>query len=75
MSGEIIRITAEHFGVPVDTIKPDSRFSEMPGGADSLTILDLLFMVENETGRRLDERKLTALETVSDLIGLYEASK
>jgi len=59
----IAKLIAERVGCDVETIKPESTFSEL--GIDSLDTVELLMNLEDEIGVEieLDEK----VETVADL--------
>ncbi len=59
----IAKIVAERTGCDVETIKPDSTFSEL--GIDSLDTVELLMSLEDEIGIEIElDQKV---ETIDDL--------
>ena len=59
----IAKIVAERTGCDVETIKPDSTFSEL--GIDSLDTVELLMSLEDEIGIEIElDHKV---ETIDDL--------
>ena len=59
----IAKIVAERTGCDVETIKPDSTFSEL--GIDSLDTVELLMSLEDEIGIEIE--LVQKVETIDDL--------
>lgn len=60
---KIAKIVAERTGCDVDSIKPESKFSDL--GIDSLDTVELLMSLEDEIGMEIElDQKV---ETIDDL--------
>ena len=57
---------ADYFGVDLATITPDTSFTA-DLKADSLALMELMFNLESETGKTLDDEVLDKVKTVGDL--------
>ena len=57
---------ADYFGVDPATIPPDTSFTA-DLKADSLALMELMFNLESETGKTLDDEVLDKVKTVGDL--------
>ncbi|MBW3657533.1 MAG: acyl carrier protein [Actinobacteria bacterium] len=56
------RILSTTFGVPADDISPDATFESL--GMDSLDVVELTLVVEEELGVRIDDEELADVLTV-----------
>lgn len=54
------------FGVPADEVSPDAEFEAM--GLDSLDVVELTLILEEQTGVRLEDEELEGVRTVQDAI-------
>ena len=63
---------AEYFGIDPQTIKPETSFTA-DLKADSLALMELLFNLESETGKTLDDEVIDKVKTVGDLCKYLEA--
>ena len=68
---EILSTLARLARMPAHQIHRDSRL-DTDLGLDSLTRLDLLFVLENRLGETIPDALLANLETVGDVVGLIE---
>ena len=67
----IAKIVADRTGCAVDTIKPESKFTEL--GIDSLDTVELLMNLEDELGMEIElDQKV---ETVEDLDKAIQAKR
>ena len=67
----IAKIVAERTGCDVETIKPDSTFSEL--GIDSLDTVELLMSLEDEIGIEIElDQKV---ETIDDLDKFFQSKQ
>jgi acyl carrier protein len=54
------------FGVPEDDVAPDATFEAL--GLDSLDVVELTLVLEEETGVKLEDEELEDVRTVQDAI-------
>lgn len=59
-------ILVDTFGVPADDIAPDATFEAL--GLDSLDVVELTLVLEEETGVKLEDEELEDVRTVQDAI-------
>ncbi|HSK24031.1 MAG TPA: acyl carrier protein [Egicoccus sp.] len=59
-------ILVDTFGVPADDIAPDASFEAL--GLDSLDVVELTLVLEEETGVKLEDEELEDVRTVQDAI-------
>jgi acyl carrier protein len=71
----VAKLLAKSLDVPLDTIKPDTELEAL--GADSLTVIELIFDLEDEFDVKLgDERpKLVVVQDIADHIDRYLSQK
>lgn len=62
---------AEYFGIDASTITRDTSFAN-DLKADSLALMELMFSLESETGKTLDDDVIDKVKTVGDLCDLLE---
>lgn len=62
---------AEYFELDPASITRDTRFAE-DLKADSLALMELMFSLESQTGKTLDDDVLDKIKTVGDLADLLE---
>ena len=67
----VAKLLAKSLDVPLDTIQPDTELEAL--GADSLTVIELIFDLEDEFDVKLgDERpKLVVVQDIADHIDGY----
>ena len=59
-------ILVDTFGVPADDVAPDATFEAL--GLDSLDVVELTLVLEEETGVKLEDEELEDVRTVQDAI-------
>ncbi|GGI06258.1 acyl carrier protein [Egicoccus halophilus] len=59
-------ILVDTFGVPADDVAPDATFETL--GLDSLDVVELTLVLEEETGVKLEDEELEDVRTVQDAI-------
>lgn len=62
---------AEYFEIDPDSITRDTTFAT-DLKADSLALMELMFSLESETGKTLDDDVMDKIKTVGDLADLLE---
>ena len=62
---------AEYFGIDAGKITPTTSFKD-DLHADSLALMELMFSLESETGKTLDDDVMDKIVTVGDLCKLLE---
>ena len=62
---------AEYFELDPSKITPDTDFAD-DLQADSLALMELMFDLESETGKTLDDDVMDKVKTVGDLCNLLE---
>lgn len=62
---------AEYFGIDASKITPTTSFKD-DLKADSLALMELMFSLESETGKTLDDDVMDKIATVGDLCKLLE---
>lgn len=62
---------AEYFDIDPATITPETRFAE-DLKADSLALMELMFNLESETGKTLDDDVMESIKTVGQLCSVLE---
>ncbi len=68
---EIKKILANQLSIKVENIKPESRIVE-DLGADSLDVVELLMILEDEKGIVISDEQASKLKTVQDIANLLE---
>ncbi len=71
MFEKIQKELAEYFGIAPETITRDSDFAK-DLKADSLAIMELMFSLESETGKTMDDDVMEKVKTVGDLVDYLE---
>lgn len=61
------------FGVPDDEVSIDATFEAL--GLDSLDVVELTLVLEEETGIKLEDEELEDVRTVGDAIGKVTAKQ
>jgi acyl carrier protein len=59
-------LLTDTFGVPEDQVAPDATFEAL--GLDSLDVVELTLVLEEETGVKLEDEELEDVRTVGDAI-------
>ena len=62
---------AEYFDIDAATITRETTFAD-DLKADSLALMELMFSLESETGKTLDDDVIEKVKTVGDLCDLLE---
>ncbi len=57
-------VLVDTFGVPEDDVAPDATFEAL--GLDSLDVVELTLVLEEETGVKLEDEELEDVRTVQD---------
>jgi acyl carrier protein len=63
-------ILVDTFDVPADEVTPEATFESL--GLDSLDVVELTLVLEEETGVKLEDEELEDVRTVADAIGKVE---
>ena len=71
MFEKIQKELAEYFGIDASKITPTTSFKD-DLKADSLALMELMFSLESETGKTLDDDVMDKIATVGDLCALLE---
>lgn len=61
-------ILTDTFHVPEDEVSPDATFESMQ--LDSLDLVELTMVIEEEVGLRIEDEELEGVETVRDAVEL-----
>lgn len=61
-------ILTDTFRVPEDEVSPDATFESMQ--LDSLDLVELTMVIEEEVGLRIEDDELEGVETVRDAVEL-----
>ena len=69
--GTFRTILVDTFGVTADDVTPDATFEAL--GLDSLDVVELTLVLEEETGVKLEDEELEDVRTVQDAIDKVEA--
>lgn len=62
---------AEYFELESSKITPDTDFVK-DLGADSLAVMELMFKLESETGKTIEDDVMDSVKTVGDLVNYLE---
>ncbi len=73
MKEMIIKITAEHLDLAVDSVRPEANFMD-DLGADSLDTVELVMAFEEEFDMEIPDEAAEKLFTVQDVIDYVEAN-
>lgn len=65
----LVRIIADEYKLAPETLQPDARLDEL--GIDSLSVMELLFKIEEEFGIRVPNDQV-ALLTIRDVVGYVD---
>ena len=72
MFEEVAKLLAEQLNVDVSKITEQSEIVQ-DLGADSLDVVELLYTLEENTGKTIPEEKVTTLKTVGDVVNLLQS--
>lgn len=72
MQDKIIKMIANKLGKKVADVKPESRLIE-DLGADSLDIVELLMMLEDEYGITIPDQDAMNMSTIGDVVKFMES--
>ncbi len=72
MFEEVAKLLAEQLNVDVSKITEQSEIVK-DLGADSLDVVELLYTLEENTGKTIPEEKVTTLKTVGDVVNLLQS--
>lgn len=72
MFEEVAKLLAEQLNVDVSKITEQSEIVK-DLGADSLDVVELLYTLEEKTGKTIPEEKVTTLKTVGDVVNLLQS--
>ena len=72
MFEEVAKLLAEQLNVDVSKITEQSDIVK-DLGADSLDVVELLYTLEENTGKTIPEEKVTTLKTVGDVVNLLQS--
>ena len=65
------QLVAEHMGMPIDKVKPESHILK-DLGADSLDVVEMLMIVEEEWGIVVDDDDMRGFSTVASVADYIE---
>ncbi|QTA37809.1 acyl carrier protein [Thermosipho ferrireducens] len=68
---QISRVLAEKLDIPIEEIDESSNIID-DLGADSLDVVDLIMILEDEFGIRIEDDELEQIVSVSDVIDIIE---
>ena len=71
MFERIQTMLADYFGVPADSITPETEFVK-DLKADSLAIVELMYDLESETGKAMGDDIMDKVKSVGDLVNYLE---
>ncbi len=72
MFEKVAKLLAEQLNVDVSKITEQSEIVK-DLGADSLDVVELLYTLEENTGKTIPEEKVTTLKTVGDVVNLLQS--
>jgi acyl carrier protein len=59
-------VLVDEFGVPAEEVAPDATFEAL--GLDSLDVVELTLVLEEQTGVKLEDEELEDVRTVQDAV-------
>lgn len=74
MEEKIVKMIASKLNKKVEDVKPESRLVE-DLGADSLDIVELLMMLEDEYGITIPDQDAVKLSTIADIVKFMSSQK
>ena len=72
MLDKVRKMLSEQLNVSVDKIKPESRVIE-DLGADSLDVVEMLMLLEDEFNVTVSDEESVKLSTVADIVKVIES--
>ncbi|MBW3620092.1 MAG: acyl carrier protein [Actinobacteria bacterium] len=66
-------ILSTTFGVPAGDIAPEATFESL--GLDSLDVVELTLVIEEELGVKIEDEELEDVRTVGDAVARVEAKR
>ncbi|EKF49236.1 acyl carrier protein, partial [Thermosipho africanus H17ap60334] len=69
---QVSKILAEKLNIPIEDIDESSNIID-DLGADSLDVVDLVMILEDEYGIRIEDDELENISTVEDVINIIES--
>ena len=74
MEEKIVKMIASKLNKKIEDVKPESRLVE-DLGADSLDIVELLMMLEDEYGITIPDQDAVKLSTIGDIVKFMSNQK
>lgn len=71
MLDKVRKMLAEQLNISVDKVKPESRVIE-DLGADSLDVVEMLMLLEDEFNITVSDEESVNLKTVADIVNVIE---
>ncbi|ABR31382.1 acyl carrier protein [Thermosipho melanesiensis] len=68
---QVSKILAEKLDVPIEDIDESSHIID-DLGADSLDVVDLVMILEDEYGIKIEDEELEQISTIEDLLNILE---
>lgn len=72
MMDKVRKMLAEQLNIPVEKVLPESRVIE-DLGADSLDVVEMLMLLEDEFDVTVSDEESVKLSTVSDIVKVIES--
>ena len=69
---QLSKILAEKLDIPIEEIDESSHIID-DLGADSLDVVDLIMILEDEYGIRIEDEELESISTVEDVLNIVES--
>lgn len=69
---QLSKILAEKLDIPIEEIDESSHIID-DLGADSLDVVDLIMILEDEYGIRIEDEELESISTVEDVLNIIES--
>ncbi len=66
IAAKLTEILTDQFGVPEDEIEPDASFEAM--GLDSLDLVEVTLVIDEELGVRIPDERLPEIETPAQAV-------
>ena len=71
IEGQVKNIVVEQLGVSVDEVVPEASFVD-DLGADSLDLVELVMVLEEEFGKEIPDEEAEKIQTVKDAINFIK---
>ncbi|SHH21070.1 acyl carrier protein [Thermosipho atlanticus] len=68
---QLSKVLAEKLDIPIEDIDESSHIID-DLGADSLDVVDLIMILEDEYGIRIEDDELESIATVGDILNILE---